>query len=450
MRSSRIDIYKLYSENSKYYLQSIPFDDEEESIFGKTYVFKTGQSEPLYSINRHFNYTGYPNKIHLSNDGLTIFYINDIFGNDNVEEQKAITVYRNGVLTKKYTISELIDCDNEVQNCLLLYKNKKVINRDSTKWTNNQRLLGFNDGTSSSERLANRYNVFSSNDSVYLIDQFKQLRIFDLQTGDLLITTNFDSNYFRLKSIARTNLFEIETMVSPSRYGLPLFADGNILNKALASRLDMVPTGMFDKNFFKYKCYAVAVNALIDRNGKLEINEIKVHDELPEQEIRDFLTSQTFDMKKIPKVLEKWRFDEYIYLRNKSKTKAKKERQQERIKERETYLKRLTQDKINGLYIPQCLGECFIQLDTLLKQKDREAMKALPNRDDMNSYHFGLGTYLRNSWGLWGGSRLQKYFSERGVHHPDEMSGIILKYYHDWLNGKTETWKDWENKMKKE
>ncbi len=84
----------------------------------------------------------------------------------------------------------------------------------------------------------------------------------------------------------------------------------------------------------------------------------------------------------------------------------------------------------------------------MLKQKDKETMKALPNRTDMLKYHFGFGRTLRNSWGLWGGSRLQKYFLERGVSHPEGMSGIILEYYHDWLNGKTETWKDWEKENK--
>lgn len=239
-------------------------------------------------------------------------------------------------------------------------------------------------------------------------------------------------------------------MESPSGYDLPLLTDGKKVNEALASHLDMATMDIFGKDDNKYKRYTVVVNAIIDINGKLEINEMEVYDELPEQEIRDFLTSQTFDMKDIPQVLEKWRFNEYIYFRNKSKSKAKKEKQQERIEEREAYLKRLTQDSINGLYIPQNLGECFVQLDTLLKQKDREEMKALPDRDDMIRYHHGLGTYLRNNWGLWGGSRLQKYFSERGVYHPDSMSGIILDYYHDWLNGKTETWKDWENENENE
>ena len=36
------------------------------------------------------------------------------------------------------------------------------------------------------------------------------------------------------------------------------------------------------------------------------------------------------------------------------------------------------------------------------------------------------GRCLRNAWGLWGGSPLAKFFNTRGVHHPDDMSGIIM------------------------
>ena len=49
--------------------------------------------------------------------------------------------------------------------------------------------------------------------------------------------------------------------------------------------------------------------------------------------------------------------------------------------------------------------------------------------------HHGLGMYLRNQWGLWSGSRLADYFHEMGIHHPDDMSGIILDSYVRHLRG---------------
>ena len=57
--------------------------------------------------------------------------------------------------------------------------------------------------------------------------------------------------------------------------------------------------------------------------------------------------------------------------------------------------------------------------------------------------HFGLGMGIRNTWGLWGDSRLAKYFKKHGIKHPDNMSGIILDAYVNHLKGKPTNF-DWQ------
>jgi hypothetical protein len=254
--------------------------------------------------------------------------------------------------------------------------------------------------------------------------------------------------YTKLKQILRTNIIEIENLKAPSSYDLPLLKNGNRINNKFVKYLDMSSVDILGKHKDKFMRYCVVVNALIDTNGKLEIVELEVDSGLSEKDIREFLVSQTFEVSYLPKELEKWRFHEYFFLRPRSKIQARKERKKEILEEQKAFLKRLTQDTINGFYIPKDLRDSFVQLDSLLKEKDVKVMALLPERKDMIRYHHGLGTFLRNNWGLWGGSRLQKYFNERGVYHPDNISGIILKYYHDWLNGRTETWKEWEDENK--
>ena len=95
-------------------------------------------------------------------------------------------------------------------------------------------------------------------------------------------------------------------------------------------------------------------------------------------------------------------------------------------------------------HIPKDLGECLVQLDKTLKQKEKDDIKSLPDRDEMFMYHFGLGAYLRNKWKLWNHSVLAEYFLDRGVFHADDMSATILSYYYDWLNGNKDSWKEWE------
>jgi hypothetical protein len=112
--------------------------------------------------------------------------------------------------------------------------------------------------------------------------------------------------------------------------------------------------------------------------------------------------------------------------------------------EYDEYRAKLDKDTLDGIYIPKNLQGCFEQLDLMLAEDLKAEVKKLENGEATIKYHHGLGTTLRNRWGLWSGSRLQKYFLDRKVNHPDGMSALILKYYYDWLNNKNVTWQKWE------
>lgn len=44
-----------------------------------------------------------------------------------------------------------------------------------------------------------------------------------------------------------------------------------------------------------------------------------------------------------------------------------------------------------------------------------------------NQFHFGLGMYIRNNWGLWSGGELRTEIETTfGASHADDMSSIIL------------------------
>lgn len=114
-------------------------------------------------------------------------------------------------------------------------------------------------------------------------------------------------------------------------------------------------------------------------------------------------------------------------------TERRKIRKEEQDKRAREYQLRIEMDSINGVYIPKDIEDCCVQLDKILSDKDKEYIKGLPKKDDTIDLHFCLGMWIRNNWGLWGGSRLQKYLFDISD-HPDGMSSIILKYYYDWLN----------------
>ena len=87
---------------------------------------------------------------------------------------------------------------------------------------------------------------------------------------------------------------------------------------------------------------------------------------------------------------------------------------------------------------PIKLSECFKQLDEILNEApDGDWFKEAEEDDAVNQSHHGLGTWIRNNWGLWEeDGQLHKYFTKLGLQHPDDMSSVILKSYHRHLNNK--------------
>lgn len=117
-------------------------------------------------------------------------------------------------------------------------------------------------------------------------------------------------------------------------------------------------------------------------------------------------------------------------------TERRKIREEEQDKRAREYQLRIEMDSINGVYIPKDIEDCCVQLDKIINEKDKEYIKGLSVEDLINDLHFGLGIWIGNIWGLWGGSRLQQYFLDKKIDHPNDMSGEILRAYHNWLNKK--------------
>ncbi|MEO0684070.1 MAG: DUF6794 domain-containing protein [Cyanobacteria bacterium J06649_11] len=90
-------------------------------------------------------------------------------------------------------------------------------------------------------------------------------------------------------------------------------------------------------------------------------------------------------------------------------------------------------DTLNSVYIPIDIIDCFSQLNILFDDTTKVQIESISEEDFVARSHFGIGLWLRNNWQLWGGSRLSKYFADKGIHHPDDMSGIILSSYHRHL-----------------
>jgi hypothetical protein len=338
-------------------------------------------------------------------------------------------------------MTELIDCNSDNEDCYLFYKEAN----DKLVWESGKRKITFKENASDFENQVSDKATFLTNDTLYIFTKTTKIIAIDLNTSNLSSTSLAQVSVEKFKNI---KLFhsQIEKFKPSSLYGLPNLSSGLRLEKGLAKSLKMAVFPEDEKGSNKFKRYSVNIQIIVDKDGNAVLDKIENYNGLPEDKIKTFIASQKFAINSIPTETEKWRFDGWIALMNKSKNEAKQEKQKEIIEERGDYKKRIVADSINGLYIPKNLEECFLELNKLLKPKDIEEIKNLKDRNETILYHHGFGTWLRNNWGLWGGSRLQQYLIKKGIDHPDSMSATILEYYYDWLHGQNDKWKEFETK----
>ena len=149
--SSHIEVTKVYSQNEQYYLHSIPFDNEEPSLKGKTSIYKTGETTALYVLNRAFDSVSrYENNLALSNNGEVIISVISWSAYEEIEGLKSISIYKNGELIKSFTKAEITGCDIEKERCDLVYSSE-IIDREKSGWENGSYKKVFVEGASEKE-----------------------------------------------------------------------------------------------------------------------------------------------------------------------------------------------------------------------------------------------------------------------------------------------------------
>lgn len=421
----------FYSENGRYRLTSVPFDRYFPSPRGRSAVFLVGRQTPLYSVPRPFHEG--VDRTFVSNDGRVILSVSDAFADENSEHMRSIMVYRDGAVVARYTRSEVTGCSPRDDGCSLVYWNPGAVDINRSGIGATYRKV-FNEGVTEEERFLSDFPVFASSDSVYLVDSRRMVHTFSLVDGARTATEPFTAAYPRLKRIARSARSESVEFSIPESINQLRLADGRDVGVALGTVLGLKPESSRDSSF---RFSVVHAEGTLSRDGSFMVERLRVDEPIDREKVRAFFATTRFAVSRIPAPCDRWYFDFEVFIfRNPDDAAARRERQLE-----------LTADRINGVYIPKDLAECFAELDKRINAEDKATMAALAQKEFAVQYHHTLGMGLRNGWGLWAGSRLRTYFVARGVRSADEMSGIILDYYHRWLNGDREGWKAWEREF---
>lgn len=100
----------------------------------------------------------------------------------------------------------------------------------------------------------------------------------------------------------------------------------------------------------------------------------------------------------------------------------------------ESYQKRVNQEYLYDVYIPEDLTDAFIQLNKLIDEGSRLKFKNMSEADASMKLHFSFGRWISYNWGFYGGSRFSKYLNSMGLFDPDAMTRFVIIAYHRNLN----------------
>ncbi len=411
--------YYLTSPNKEYYLKSIPHASQMYHEHGRTDIYKTLDSSITYTIDRYFD----PDGIILSNDGNTILYARYTIYNYDEFDEEIILIYKNGELKETYKLEELVTKNLDDYQYPLFYRNWNAF-----EWIHGKKV--FDKFIPAYERKIIDDPLFTDGDTAFLATKDNELLQISLESGNIVQRDSIDNSSETITTNFNKQNLSKPQFKTPGVRHMPNLCNGLEYHSVFAEKFGYKYDGFVTEERFKY--YSLDLTCLIDHHGNCLEAYVDFEDSTMNQEIRDYFLNARFDSYAVPDVVEKWYFYHSSSYRKIDSTIAINERLLEKKDEERRILWRMKQDSLDGVYIPKDLEDCFEELDQIMTPNNREKFK---NSHPIN-YHFGLGQSLRNSWGLWRGSRLKTYFINLGVKHPDNMSGIILDTYHLYLNGK--------------
>lgn len=427
------NVVTVHSLNHQYRATSVPHSSINESRWGKTDVYDNRTSDLLYTIPECLT-EGY---LFISDDGRTVAHIIDnAYRSQDTSSYitHEINLYRNGEVLRRLTLDELLQCDRCEDFLLFNARQEEYIG-------GGEYISTFAHRTSTIEKFVSDHPIFLYHDTVFIYTSTYKLIKLDLLTGQF---TEAEFNTFTLEQLSAMPTIERIEEEFKNPYNQARLKEPGVyddIDEALAKVFHM-KNDLYKAGSDKYKYYRVYAWLRISRDGKAIIVLLENKDSLPDVKLCDAITALDYSFPStLPDEINIWYQEFYAFLRKSNNIVAAKERRLERQRQQEEVKKRLKADTIDGFYIPRNIEECFHQLDTLLSPTDIKTIRNYSSREETIKLHLGLGRWLRNNWGLWGGSRLLLYLFDRGLKHPDDMSAAILEFYWDYLHDIDERWK---------
>ena len=266
--SSQVEIIKIYSQNERFYLRSIPYDNESPSLRGVTSVYEKGKSKPVYTLDRAFDLLAAHDTLILSNDGEVIFYVITYDPDEEKDGLKSVNVYKRGKLIRSFTETEITGCDKTKERCSLVYANDdEVVDGEKSQWGPQGYQKVFKAGVDEKQRFLSNFAILSFDNFVYITDSKQRVHTFDLRHGSLIQSDSFDNMFERIRTKGRFIKSEDVSYDSPVFLEFPKLQNGRNASISLANYIGMKAGDPDRTPTDPYKWYTFRVDCNLFRDG---------------------------------------------------------------------------------------------------------------------------------------------------------------------------------------
>lgn len=277
--------YELFSENGKYYSQSIPYFNflYLRPDFGKTFVYKTETNELIYTIDKYI-----PLPSFLSNDGNIIVSIEGWLSNwSSNDDEKIVDVYRRNKDIKSYSFQYF-----KIDTAKLIFTESHAI------WLSY--MFEQND----------TLNLLTTDDFVYRFCLAKGQMIDPIPKMKFRPFANFDR--FN-NNLPKTK--EVEHSDEKTPDFLPDLENGKSFRESFAEEFNLgEPLKKSKENSLKISIYAI-----INQNGSIDTLIVGAYrngdDKIFEEKAKQWIQKQRFVVEKFPSHFDKWGFQEELYIK---------------------------------------------------------------------------------------------------------------------------------------
>jgi hypothetical protein len=181
-----IEPFVKTSEGGSCFVSVIPSGESEESDETATYTIyrlqENGSFDKLFSLTRNY---AWPGELFLSNDGLTIIFVNTLpWGEKPERDHWAVEFYREGKKIKSYSVTDLVKNANSVTRTASHYF---WLKQDTIIWESDSKKLTQSEYLSSTLRIEDHGSTDDHSKQLFIVPTVdNQTHRFQLTDGEIV------------------------------------------------------------------------------------------------------------------------------------------------------------------------------------------------------------------------------------------------------------------------